>query len=176
MINTWSLGFYLIRAQPPLSIILLLISWSVCGGGGGAGGAQLPPASTIRARLFQFWLLVTTHHTAETISPLTFFTLGFPGDSDGGESARNAGDLSSIPRSGISPGEENDNPLQYSCLENPMDRGAWRATKSLLLLLLSHFSCVQLCATPWTAAQQAPVPLGFSRQEHWSGFISFSNA
>lgn len=48
-----------------------------------------------------------------------FFTLGFPGDSDGGESARNAGDLSSIPRSGISPGEENDNPLQYSCLENP---------------------------------------------------------
>ena len=128
MINTWSLGFYLIRAQPPLSIILLLISWSVCGGGGGAGGAQLPPASTIRARLFQFWLLVTTHHTAETISPLTFFTLGFPGDSDGGESARNAGDLSSIPRSGRSPGEENDNPLQYSCLENPWTGVVWRAT------------------------------------------------
>ena len=80
MINTWSLGFYLIRAQPPLSIILLLTSWSVCGEG---GGPQLPPASTIRARLFQFWPLVTTHHTAETISPLTFLPLGFPGDSDG---------------------------------------------------------------------------------------------
>ena len=39
----------------------------------------------------------------------------------------------------------------------------------LLLLLLSRFSCVQLCATPWTAAHQAPPSLGFSRQEHWSG-------
>ena len=41
--------------------------------------------------------------------------------------------------------------------------------KSLLLLLLSHFSRVQLCATPETAAHQAPRSLGFSRQEHWSG-------
>ena len=39
----------------------------------------------------------------------------------------------------------------------------------LLLLLLSRFSCVRLCATPWTAAYQAPPPMGFSRQEHWSG-------
>ena len=39
----------------------------------------------------------------------------------------------------------------------------------LLLLLLSHFSCVQLCATPQTSAHQAPLSLGFSRQEHWSG-------
>ena len=39
----------------------------------------------------------------------------------------------------------------------------------LLLLLLSRFSCVQLCVTPWTAAHQAPLSLGFSRQEHWSG-------
>ena len=39
----------------------------------------------------------------------------------------------------------------------------------LLLLLLSHFSRVRLCATPWTAAHQAPPSLGFSRQEHWSG-------
>ena len=38
-----------------------------------------------------------------------------------------------------------------------------------LLLLLSHFSCVRLCATPQTAAHQAPPSLGFSRQEHWSG-------
>ena len=38
------------------------------------------------------------------------------------------GDLGSIPGSGRSPGEGNDNPLQYSCLENPMDRGAWQAT------------------------------------------------
>ena len=39
----------------------------------------------------------------------------------------------------------------------------------LLLLLLSHFSRVQLCATPWTAAYQAPPSMGFSRQEYWSG-------
>ena len=39
----------------------------------------------------------------------------------------------------------------------------------LLLLLLSRFSRVRLCATPETAAQQAPPSLGFSRQEHWSG-------
>ena len=39
----------------------------------------------------------------------------------------------------------------------------------LLLLLLSHFSRVQLCVTPWMAARQAPLSLGFSRQEHWSG-------
>ena len=40
-------------------------------------------------------------------------------------SAYNAGDLGLIPGSGRSPGEGNGNPLQYSCLENPMDRGAW---------------------------------------------------
>ena len=40
----------------------------------------------------------------------------------------NAGDMGPIPGSGRSPGEENGNPLQYSCLENPMDRGGWRAT------------------------------------------------
>ena len=53
---------------------------------------------------------------------------GFPGGSDGKESACNAGDLGSIPGLGRSPGEENGNPLQYSCLENSMDRGAWGAT------------------------------------------------
>ena len=52
----------------------------------------------------------------------------FPGGSDGKASAYNAGDLSSIPGLGRSPGEGNGNPLQYSCLENPMDRGAWWAT------------------------------------------------
>ena len=54
-------------------------------------------------------------------------SLGFPDGSDGKESAYNAGDLGSIPGLGRSPGEENGNPLQYSCLENAMDRGAWQA-------------------------------------------------
>ena len=55
-------------------------------------------------------------------------TLGFPGGSVSKESARNAGHLGSIPGLGRSPGEGNGNPLQYSFLENPMDRGAWWAT------------------------------------------------
>ena len=55
-------------------------------------------------------------------------TQGFPGGSEVKASACNVGDLGSIPGSGRSPGEGNDNPLQYSCLENPMDGGAWWAT------------------------------------------------
>ena len=47
--------------------------------------------------------------------------MGFSGDSDGEASACNVGDLGSIPGLGRSPGEGNGNPLQYSCLENPMD-------------------------------------------------------
>ena len=53
---------------------------------------------------------------------------GFPGGSDGKESACNAGNLGSIPGLGRIPGEGNGNPLQYSCLENPMGRGVWQAT------------------------------------------------
>ena len=52
----------------------------------------------------------------------------FPGGSDGEESTCNAGDLGSISGSGRSPGKENRYPLQYSCLENSTDRGAWWAT------------------------------------------------
>ena len=52
----------------------------------------------------------------------------FPGGSDGKESACNAGDPGSVPGLGRSPGEGNGNPLQYSCLENPMDRGTGQAT------------------------------------------------
>ena len=60
-----------------------------------------------------------------------FFCNGLPWWCSHEESTSNAGDagdMGSIPGSGRAPGEENDNLLQYSCLENPMDRGAWRAT------------------------------------------------
>ena len=65
--------------------------------------------------------------------------MGFPGGSDGKASACNVGDPGSIPESGRFPGEGNGNPLQYSCLENPMGGGAWWAavhavTKSLTQL------------------------------------------
>ena len=53
-----------------------------------------------------------------------------PGGSDSKESACNAGDLGSIPGLGRSPGEGNGCALQYACLENAMDRGAWRATST----------------------------------------------
>ena len=64
----------------------------------------------------------------EKIFPESSTKASFPGGSDGKESACNAGDLGSIPGLGRSPGEGNGNPLQYSSLENSMDRGAWQAT------------------------------------------------
>ena len=76
----------------------------------------------------------------------------FPGGSEVKASASNAGDLGSIPGSGRPPGEGNGNPRQYSCLENPMDGGAWQATvhgvaKSRTQLsdftLLSHLSLME---------------------------------
>ena len=69
--------------------------------------------------LYCILLMTTLYHTG--------FSGGsdFPGGSDGKASAYNAGDLGSIPGLGRSPGEGNGNPLQYSCLKNPMDRGTW---------------------------------------------------
>ena len=61
-------------------------------------------------------------------SLLLYTILRAPGGSDSKQSACNAGDPGSIPGSGRSPGEVNGNPLQYSCLENRMDIGAWWAT------------------------------------------------
>ena len=58
---------------------------------------------------------------------LIFSLGGFPRGSDGKESVCNTGELGSIPESGIFPGEGNGYPLQYSCLEKSMDRGAWGA-------------------------------------------------
>ena len=63
-----------------------------------------------------------------TFPGIKFFYIyicNFPGGSDSKASAYNMGDLGSIPGLGRSPGEGNGNPLQYSCLENPMDGGAW---------------------------------------------------
>ena len=54
-------------------------------------------------------------------------------------------------------------------LANVNNMQPWPEGREGLLLLLSYFSCVQLCATPWMAAHQAPPSLGFSRQEYWSG-------
>ena len=70
----------------------------------------------------RFWKVLLLEHMDLLRS------LGFPGGSESKASACNAGDPGSIPGSARSPGEVNGNPLQYSHLENPMDRGAWQAT------------------------------------------------
>ena len=100
---------------------------------------------------------------------------GFPGGSDGKVSACSVGDLCSIPGLGRSPGGGNGNPLQYSCLENPMDGepgglqsiGLQRVGHNLVTdhACISQFSLVQslsrvrLFATPWTAACQASLSI-----------------
>ena len=81
--------------------------------------------------------------------------LGFPpGGSDGKEPACNVGDLALIPGSGISPGEGNGNPLQYSCLEKSLDRGAsWvtvhRVSKSQTRLGDQHFYQLSMVLGVW---------------------------
>ena len=65
------------------------------------------------------------NHIAILLSRIKLQLGGFPGGSEVKASASNAGDPGLIPGSGRSPVKGNDNPLQYSCLENPMDGGAW---------------------------------------------------
>ena len=72
-------------------------------------------------------VLSSRNQTQEYILCNCLYKKSFPGGSDGKESACNAEDLGLIPGLGRSPGEGNGNPLQYSCLENSMDRGDWRA-------------------------------------------------
>ena len=66
-------------------------------------------------------------HLLVSLTIVLYYSLGFPGGSEVKASACNAGDLGSIPESERSPGKGNDNPLQYFCLENPMDGEAWWA-------------------------------------------------
>ena len=94
--------------------------------------------------------------------PLLIDSTGFPGGSDSKESACNAGDPGAIPGLGRPPGEGNNYPLEYSCLENSMKRGDWWATVHRVssVQLLSR---VQLFETPWTAARQASLSTTNSR-------------
>ena len=92
------------------------------------------------------------------ISFQTFYhdytNMGFPGVSDGKESACSAGDLGLISGSRRSPGEGNGNPLQHSCLENPMDRGAWWAavygvTHTYKHIQYAYFQAFKQTKTPY---------------------------
>ena len=68
---------------------------------------------------------ISSYRIQNQYAEVTCISTHFLGGSDGKASAYNAGDPGSIPVSGRSSGEGNGSPLQYSCLENPMDRGAW---------------------------------------------------
>ena len=88
---------------------------------------------------------------------------GFPGSSDGKESACNARDPGCIPGSGRSPGEGNGNPLQYACLENTMDREACQTTvlgvaKSQTQLSIKHFSNYLYCYSCFWYVSNNPLP------------------
>ena len=85
----------------------------------------------------------------------------------------NAGDTGLIPVSGRSPGEENGNPLHYSCLGNLMDGGAWWNTALCCVCQVASVVSDSF-VTPGTVACQVPVSMGFPRQEYWSG-LPFSS-
>ena len=95
-----------------------------------------------RGGLEERWKLIDGQRALFNGNPRTI--LGFPHSSLGKESACNAGNLGSIPGSGRSPGVGNGNPLQYSCLENPMDRGAWRATVHSVAKSRVHLNAIFL--------------------------------
>ena len=94
----------------------------------GIGSAHTPP-SCPSVPLELLFLITATCQVAQIC--FTAWTAPLPGGASGKEPTYNAGDIKdagSIPGSGRSPGGGNGNPLQYSYLENPMDRGTWQAT------------------------------------------------
>ena len=84
-------------------------------------------------------------------APHIHSTSGVPGSSDGKVSAYNAGDLGSVPGLGRFPGKGNSNPLQYSCLENPMDGGAWFRLLSMGSQRVGHDWATSLFRSPSSA-------------------------
>ena len=90
-----------------------------------AGGA--PPPAPAPIKRFMCLHLPAHSHVVGITSPHVQM-ISFPSGSEGKESTCNLGDPGSIPGLGRPPGGGHGNPLQCSCLENPMDRGAWRAT------------------------------------------------
>ena len=90
----------------------------------------------------------------------------FPSGSDGKAPAYNVGDPGSIPGSGRSPGEGNGNPLQYSCLENHMDGGAWLATVHGVAKSRTRLSNFTITITMYLVGEGSGTPLQYSCLEN----------
>ena len=110
-----------------LSLYFWLIPWSAKAGCVTQGILVSFPLSLSHRQLRTTRLQSVKGPTTAAFRIWLWICLGFPGGSDGEESACNAGDLGSIPWLGRSPREGNGNPFQYSCVENSTDRGAWWA-------------------------------------------------
>ena len=88
----------------------------------------VPPSGGIfGGGVLEYITAIGSHEALVMLASLVCVSWGFPGGSDRKGSAGSAGDPGSVPGSGRAPGEGNDYPLQYSCLENSVDRGAWWA-------------------------------------------------
>ena len=119
--QSWCRGCFAIKWTAGCVILILSTSLSFCD--------SVSMASWLSWPTLYSWARNQFLHLDVSIEMLNLpSTEGFPGSSDGKESACNAGDQGSIPGLGRSPGEGSGNPLQYSCLENPLDRGALWAT------------------------------------------------
>ena len=103
----------------------------------GFPGSSAGKESTCRRLQFNSWVGKIPWRRDRLPTPVF---LGFPGGSDGKEATCNVEDLGSIPGLGTSSGEGNDYPLQYSCLENSMNRGAWRVTVHGVAKTWTHLS------------------------------------
>ena len=126
-------------------------------------GQHLPPAMSLQCPLLtKLDDVLTVRRDAQKNSVFAVhYHGGFPGGSEGKASAYNVGDLGSIPGSGRSPREGNGNPLQYSCLESPMDGGSLQATVhgvAKSLTRLSEFTSLHFITcyidSQWEAAVQ----------------------
>ena len=120
------------RGEEPRGGLPMLLVWGAGRKLGASSTRALEPDHSISQPSSK---VLKTDHLQSRLAPSklpTHPSLGAPKQVPrspvGKESACNAGDLGSIPGSGRSPGEGNGYPLQYSCLENPVDRGAWQAT------------------------------------------------
>ena len=131
--------------------------------------------------------ILVSPYVCQLVLSLTLPPWGFPGGSEGKASACNTGDPGSIPGSGRSPGEGNGNPLQYSCLGNPMDGGTWWATvhgvtESQMQLSDITFTLPAVCLLLSTFSSADPTPLvnvfhlDWPFPSPWSSLVLYSAA